>query len=402
MKRTLALLMALLLFLTSTAPTAKVFAQGDVPETGGKAKYQTILETPNPTVKDGKEGTLPSNGGAIKFRYDSKDVVKEAMDVVVLKDDAVLKDYAFDLVTTQDGQAMNGIEYSGHLPKNDTTEDVVYKFYIKEKTDQKYDENKNVITITVKAKNTAESSITEIDKSEFVLQPDASYRNVTFTLSGNNLSSKTVKAVTTKNGTPTNDIKWNFYELKGLMTTAPMPEAPEKEDIVYKATFTAQDGSSQTVTITVKAKSAAAPTEKTLTGIAIDPKSLPKTGGDVVVTLKGENLEPTDIDPDIRIKGVLQPITPNWEKVPEGLKATLTIPENTSDTEQKYFMKFFLKNDTSKFQKGNVVVTLEEGPVTPASPKVTGISATPEKLTDAGGNVALTVKAEKAVAGDIQ
>ena len=401
MKRTLALLMALLLFLTSTAPTAKVFAQGDVPETGGTAKYQTILETPNPTVKDGKEGTLPSNGGAIKFRYDSKDVAKEAMEYQVLKDGAPLTDFTFDLIVAHDDQAMNGVEYSGKLPANDTIKDVVYKFYIKEKADQKYDA-KNVITITVKAKNTAESSITGIDKSEFVLQPDASYRNVTFTLSGNNLSSKTVKAVTTKNGTPTDDITWNFYELNGLMTTAPMPEAPEKEDIVYKATFTAQDGSSQTVTITVKAKSAAAPTEKTLTGIAIDPKSLPKTGGDVVVTLKGENLEPTDIDPDIRIKGVLQPITPNWEKVPEGLKATLTIPENTSDTEQKYFMKFFLKNDTSKFQKGNVVVTLEEGPVTPASPKVTGLSATPEKLTDAGGNVTLAVTAENAKASDIQ
>lgn len=48
MKRTLALLMALLLFLTSTAPTAKVFAQGEVPETGGNAKFKTIFGNTEP------------------------------------------------------------------------------------------------------------------------------------------------------------------------------------------------------------------------------------------------------------------------------------------------------------------------------------------------------------------
>lgn len=90
MKRTLALLMALPLFLTRTAPTAKAFAQGDVPETGGTAKFKTILEAPNPTTAGGKEGELSSDGGTIKFRYDSKDVAKDAMECQVLKDGAPL------------------------------------------------------------------------------------------------------------------------------------------------------------------------------------------------------------------------------------------------------------------------------------------------------------------------
>ena len=399
MKRTLALLMALLLFLTSTAPTAKVFAQGDVPETGGTARYETILETPNPTVKGRKEGTLSSDGGAIKFRYDSKDVVKEAMDVVVLKDDAVLNDYTFDLVTTQDGQAMNGIEYSGHLPKNDTTKDVVYKFYIKEKTDQKYDENKNVITITVKAKNTAEPTIKGINATEFIVTPDADSRYVSVTLTGDNLSKDNVKAVTKKDGVDTDEIKWNFIPFKGLMASAQMPAAPEDKDIVYTTTFSTPNGSSQTVKITVKAKSAAATTEKTLTGISIDPQSLPKTGGDVVVTLKGENLEPADIKSTIRIRADEQSIPVNWKKTGDGLEATLSFPANETEKRIVYSLYFEIKGDLSANKSGKVYVTTEEATT---SPKVTGLSATPEKLTDAGGDVALAVTAENAVASDIQ
>ena len=402
MKRTLALLMALLLFLTSTAPTAKVFAQGDVPETGGTARFKTILETPNPTVTDGKEGTLPSNGGAINIRYASNGVEANDMEVIVLKDGKALSSSPFKTtIAHPDGSQYSGVQFSGELPKNETTSDEVYTFYIKEKADATYD-TKNVITITVKAKSTAEPTITGIDESELVLKANEPYRSVSVILTGDNLSKDNVNAVTKKDGVITDEIKWNFIPFKGLMASALMPAAPEDKDIVYTTTFSTANGSSQTVKITVKAKSSAATNEKTLTGITIDPEKLSKNGGDVVVTLKGDNLDPTDIDPDIRIRGVLQPITPNWEKVPEGLKATLTIPENTSDAEQKYILKFFLKNDTSQFQKEIVVVTLEEGSVTPAVPKVTGLTATPEKLTDAGGNVALTVKAENAVASDIQ
>lgn len=394
--------MALLLFLTSTAPTAKVFAQGAVPETGGKARFKTILEAPNPTTAGGKEGTLPSDGGFIKFRYDSKNVAKEAMNVVVLKDGSVLSDYKFDSVNTQDGQSMDGIEYSGHLPQNDTTKDVVYKFYIKEKADLKYDE-KNVITITVKAKNTAEPTIKGINATEFVVTPDADSRYVSVTLTGDNLSKDNVKAVTKKDGVDTDEIKWNFIPFKGLMASAQMPAAPEDKDFVYTTTFSTANGSSQTVKITVKAKSAAATTEKTLTGIAIDPQSLPKTGGDVVVTLKGENLEPTDISPSIFLKGEGPknfPIT--WTKVSGGLKTTLNIPQNISDAEQKYLMKFFLKNDTSKLQKGNVIVALEDGPVAPVVPTVKNLIADPVSLPTEGGNVALSVTAKNAKASDIQ
>lgn len=399
MKRTLALLMALLLFLTSTAPTAKVFAQGDVPETGGTAKFKTILETPNPTVKDGKEGTLPSNGGAIKFRYDSTDVAADAMECQVLKDGAPLADFTFDLIVAHDEQSMNGVEYSGHLPQNDTTEDVVYKFYIKERTDQKYDENKNVITITVKAKNTAKSSITGIDKTNVTLEADKLYRNVNLNLTGSNLR---IGAVTDQTvSTPVNapKITWSYNDTLGFMALATMPDAPEKEDLVYKTTFTAQDGSSKTVTITVKAKSAAATTKKTLTGMTIEPTSLPKTGGDVVVTLKGDNLEPEDVKSAIRIRADEQAIPVNWEKTGDALEATLSFPANETDAKVVYNLYFDLKNDPTQFQKGKVTVTMEEATT---SPKVTGLSATPEKLTDAGGNIALTVTAENATKDDIQ
>lgn len=404
MKRTLALLMALLLFLTSTAPTAKVFAQGEMPQTGGDARYQTILETPNPTATGGKEGELSSDGGFIKFRYASKNVAKDAMDVVVLKGDAVLKDYAFDLVTTQDGQAMNGIEYSGHLPQNDTTKDVVYKFYIKEKTDQKYDENKNVITIKVKAKNTASSTLTKVSPDNFTFAATDTARSSRVNLFGSNLTNDNIAVSTTKTPADAPDIKWGLFAFDSTQVSASawMPEAPEKEDIVYKTTFTAEDGTSQTVTMKVKAKSAAATTEKTLTSMRLDKKELPKNGGHVVVTLVGDNLEPTDINSEIRIRMDLQNIPVQWEKTSDGLKATLAIPANTSNAKQKYLMKFFLKNDTSKYVNGNVVVTTEEGPVAPAVPTVKGLTATPEKLTDAGGNVTLTVAAENAKAGDIQ
>lgn len=398
MKRTLALLMALLLFLTSTAPTANVFAQSAAPETGGNARYQTILETPNPKVENGKEGTLSSIGGFIKFRYDSKDVAKEAMDVVVLKDGAVLSDYKFDSINTQDGQSMDGIEYSGHLPQNDTTKDVVYKFYIKEKADQKYDE-KNVMTITVKAKNTAEPTIKGINATEFVVAPDADSRYVSVTLTGDNLSKDNVKAVTKKDGVIIDGIKWNFIQFKGLMASAEMPVAPEDKDIVYTTTFSTANGSNQTVKITVKAKSAAATTKKTLTGITIDPESLPKTGGNVVVTLTGENLEPEDIKSTIRIRMDLQDIPVKWEKTSEGLQATLTLPANETEKRIVYSLYFEIKGALSQNQSGKIFVTTEEATT---SPKVTGLTATPEKLTDAGGNVALTVKAEHAKASDIQ
>ena len=405
MKRTLALLMALLLFLTSTAPTAKVFAQGDVPETGGTARFKTILETPNPTVKGGKEGTLPSNGGAIKFRYDSKDVAKEAMDVVVLKDDVILNDYAFDLVTTQDGQAMNGIEYSGHLPQNDMTKDVVYKFYIKEKTDQKYDENKNVITIKVKAKNTASSTLTKVSPDNFTFAATDTARSSRVNLFGSNLTNDNIAVSTTKTPADAPDIKWGLiaFDSTQVSASAWMPEAPEKEDIIYKTTFTAEDGTKQTVTMIVKAKSADAPTEKTLTGMTIEPTSLPKTGGDVEITLQGENLKPTDIEPIIvLIRGGLKNFPIEWTEVPEGLKTTLTIPANTSGAEQKYSIKFLLKSDTTKNVFKNVTVTTKEGPVAPAVPTVKDLIADPVSLPTAGGKVALTVTAENAKAGDIQ
>ena len=401
MKRTLALLMALLLFLTSTAPTAKVFAQGDMPETGGTAKYETILKGPNPTVEKGKEGTLPSNGGDIHILYNSHNVKDTDMNVQVLKD-GVLMPYTFTTVIAHpEDSEMHGVEFSGKLPANEMTKDVVYKFYIKEKADATYDAN-NVITITVKAKNTAEPTISDLSDTEMVFKPNATFRYAILKINGVNLQKDVVTTKTTKTPADAPDIQWNINDSSGLMASAPMPAAPEDKDIVYTTTFSTPNGSNQTVKITVKAKSAAATTEKTLTDIAIEPKSLPKTGGDVVVTLKGENLEPTDIDPDIRIKGVLQPITPNWKQVPEGLKATLKIPENTSDTAQKYFMKFFLKNDTSKYVKGNVVVTTEEGPVAPAVPTVKRLIADPVSLPTEGGKVALTVTAEKATKDDIQ
>lgn len=403
MKRTLALLMALLLFLTSTAPAAKVFAQGDVPETGGKAKFKTILETPNPTVKDGKEGTLPSNGGDIHILYNSQNVKDTDMNVQVLKDD-VLMPYTFTTVIAHDDQGMHGVEYSGKLPANETTKDVVYKFYIKEKTDQKYDAS-NVITITVKAKNTADSTITSASTNSLTFASDATTRLANIDLTGSNFTDSSVKADTVKTPADAPDLKWGLIPKSStlMMAAAVMPEAPEKEDIVYKTTYTAEDGSKQTVTMTLKAKSAAVSTEKTLTGMTIKPESLPKTGGDVEITLQGENLKPTDIEPFIVLIGEgLKDFPIEWTEVPEGLKTTLTIPENTSGAEQKYSIKFLLKSDTTKKVFKNVTVTTKEGPVAPAVPTVKGLTADPESLPTAGGNVALTVTAENATKDDIQ
>lgn len=390
--------MALLLFLTSTAPTAKVFAQGDVPETGGTAKYQTILKAPNPTVEKGKEGTLPSKGGDIHILYNSHNVKETDMDVQVLKDGA-LTPYTFKTVNTHpEDSIMSGIEYSGKLPANDTPEDVVYKFYIKEKSDAKYDA-KNVITITVKAMNTAKPTITGVNQTEFVLKPDAPSRYIILNFTGDNLSKDNVKAVTKKDGAVTDEIKWSFISDNGFMASALMPAAPEDKDIVYTTTFSTANGSKQTVKITVKAKSAATTTEKTLTGITIEPQKLPKTGGDVVVTLKGENLEPEDIKSEIRIRRDLQDIPVKWEKTSEGLNATLTFPANETEKRIAYSLYFEIKGDLSQNQSGKVYVTTEEATT---SPKVTGLSATPEKLTDAGGNVALNVTAKNAKASDIQ
>ncbi|WP_077074835.1 S-layer homology domain-containing protein [Aedoeadaptatus urinae] len=404
MKRTLALLMALLLFLTSSAPTAKVFAQGDVPETGGEAKHQTILEAPNPTVENGKEGTLPSNGGAINIRYASKGVKANEMEVVVLKDGKALTSSPFNTpIAHPDDSQYSGVQFSGKLPQNDTTKDVVYKFYIKEKADTKYDE-KNVITITVKAKNTAEPTITGVNRTEIVLEPDSPSRYITLNFTGYNLSGDVVKTVTKKDGAVTDDIDWNFISIgDDFMASAPMPAAPEDKDIVYTTTFSTANDSSQTVKITVKAKSGAASTEKTLTGMTIKPESLPRTGGDVEITLQGENLEPTDIEPIIvLIRGGRKNFPIKWTEVPEGLKTTLTIPENTSGAEQKYSIKFLLKSDTTKNVFKNVTVTTNEGPVAPAVPTVKGLIADPVSLPTTGGNVALTVKAENAKASDIQ
>lgn len=402
MKRTLALLMALLLFLTSTAPTAKVFAQGEVPETGGTAKYETILKEPNATGENGKEGTLPSKGGAVHILYNSHNVKDTDMDVQVLKDD-VLTPYTFTTVIAHpEDSIMNGVEYSGKLPANDTTKDVVYKFYIKEKTDATYDA-KNVITITVKAKNTAEPTISDLSDTEMVFKPNATFRYAILKINGVNLQKDVITAKTTKTPEDAPNIEWTINDSSGLTASAQMPAAPEDKDIVYTTTFSTPNGSSQTVKITVKAKSAAATTEKTLTDIAIDPQSLPKTGGDVVVTLKGENLETTDITPSIFVKGEGEKNVPmTWTKTSDGLKTTLTIPANTSGAEQKYIMKFMLKNDMSKFQKGNVVVTTEEGPVAPVVPTVKGLIADPVSLPTTGGNVNLSVTAENATKDDIQ
>lgn len=402
MKRTLALLMALLLFLTSTAPTAKVFAQGDVPETGGTAKYETILKGPNPTVEKGKEGTLPSNGGDIHILYNSHNVKDTDMNVQVLKD-GVLMPYTFTTVIAHpEDSEMHGVEFSGKLPANETTKDVVYKFYIKEKADATYDAN-NVITITVKAKNTAEPTISDLSDTEMVFKPNATFRYAILKINGVNLQKDVVTTKTTKTPADAPDIQWNINDSSGLMASAPMPAAPEDKDIVYTTTFSTPNGSNQTVKITVKAKSGAASTEKTLTDITINPTSLPKTGGDVVITLQGENLEPTDITPSIFLKGEGPkdfPIT--WTKVSGGLKGTLTIPENNSGVEQKYLIKFILNNGTSKPVKENIVVTTNEGPVAPAVPTVKGLIADPVSLPTEGGKVALTVTAENATKDDIQ
>lgn len=400
MKRTLALLMVLLLFLTSTAPTANVFAQSAAPETGGNAKYQTILETPNPTVENGKNGTLPSKGGAIHILYNSHNVKDTDMNIQVLKDGVETPFKFKSVIAHPEDSIMNGIEYSGDLPANDTTKDVVYKFYMKEKTDAEYDA-KNVITITVKAKNTTEPTITGLNETDVVVKPNATFRFVILNINGENLK-KDVVTAKTKKPADAPDITWIYSDSNGLMASAKMPDAPEDKDIVYTTTFSTANGSSQTVKITVKAKSTAATTEKTLTDITIDPEKLSKNGGNVIVTLKGDNLEPTDIDPDIRLKGELQPITPNWEKIPEGLKATLAIPKNTSESQQKYFLKFFLKHDTTKEVHKSILVTTEDGPATPAVPTVKSVSANPMSLPTDGGNVALAVTAEHANASDIQ
>lgn len=403
MKRTLALLMALLLFLTSTAPTAKVFAQGDVPETGGDARFKTILEAPNPTVEKGKEGTLPSNGGDIHILYNSHNVKDTDMDVQVLKGD-VLMPYTFTTVLAHDDQGMHGVEFSGKLPANDTTKDVVYKFYIKEKADEKYDAS-NVITITVKAKNTATSTLTKVNPDNFTFAATDTARSSRVNLFGSNLTKDNIAVSTTKTPADAPDIKWGLiaFDSTQVSASAWMPEAPEKEDIIYKTTFTAEDGTKQTVTMIVKAKSADAPTEKTLTGMTIEPTSLPKTGGDVVITLQGENLEPTDITPSIFLKGEGPkdfPIT--WTKVSDGLKTKLNFGPNNGTTDQVYLLKFSLVSDPLTKVNDKVTVTTEDGPVAPVVPTVKGLIADPTSLPTAGGNVALNVIAENAKAGDIQ
>lgn len=402
MKRTLALLMALLLFLTSTAPTANVFAQSAAPETGGNARYQTVLDAPNPTVENGKNGTLPSKGGDIHILYNSHNVKDTDMDVQVLKG-GVLTPYTFkSVIAHPEDSIMNGIEYSGYLPANDTTKDVVYTFYIKEKADAKYDA-KNVITITVKAKNTTDPTITGLNETEVVVKPNATFRYAILNIKGENLKKGVVTAKTTKKPANAPDITWIYNDSNGLMASAKMPAAPEDKDIVYTTTFSTANGSNQTVKITVKAKSAAASTEKTLTGITIDKEKLSKNGGDVVVTLTGENLEPTDITPSTYLIGEgVKNFPMTWTKTSDGLKTTLTIPANTSNAEQKYLLKFFLNKGKGGFQKGNVVVTTEDGPATPAVPTVKSVSASPISLPAAGGNVTLAVTAEHAKASDIQ
>lgn len=404
MKRTLALLMALLLFLTSTAPTAKVFAQGDMPETGGTAKYETILKGPNPTVEKGKEGTLPSNGGDIHILYNSHNVKDTDMNVQVLKD-GVLMPYTFTTVIAHpEDSEMHGVEFSGKLPANEMTKDVVYKFYIKEKADATYDAN-NVITITVKAKNAADSTLTKVSPDNFTFAATETARSSRVNLFGSNLTQDNIAVSTTKTPADAPDIKWGLipFDATQVSASAWMPEALEKEDIVYKTTFTAEDGSKQTVTMTLKAKSAVASTEKTLTGMTIKPESLPKAGGDVEITLQGENLKPTDIEPIIvLIRGGLKNFPIEWTEVPEGLKTTLTIPANTSGAEQKYSIKFLLKSDTTKNVFKNVTVTTKEGPVAPAVPTVKRLIADPVSLPTEGGKVALTVMAENAKASDIK
>ena len=246
---------------------------------------------------------------------------------------------------------------------------------------------------------TDEPTIMKLSAESLTLKADDRTRTALTKLTGTNLSKEAITVTTEKIPADAPDIKWGLIPLDSelVMGSALMPEARDTEDIIYKTTFSTANGSSKTISIVLKSKSAKT-TEKSLKSVDIDPATLPKSGGDVMVTLKGENLEPADILSKIRIREAKQDIPFNWEKKADGLQATLSIPANTTKKKITYSLYFEMANDMTQNQSGRITVLADEGE---SAPEIHLLNANPTSLSYEGGETTLNIMAKNAKADDI-
>lgn len=242
-------------------------------------------------------------------------------------------------------------------------------------------------------------TIMKLSAENLTFKADDLARTARTNLTGTNLSKEAITVTTEKIPADAPDIKWGLipFDSEFVMGSAQMPEARDTEDLIYKTTFSTANGSSKTITIVLKSKGFIS-TEKKLTGLEINPATLSKAGGNVDITLKGENLEPADINSEIRIRMDKQDIPIRWKKTADGLQATLAIPANATEKKIVYSLHFDLKNDSSQFQSGTITVAADEGE---SAPEILLLNANPTSLSHEGGETTLNIMTRNAKADDI-
>lgn len=246
---------------------------------------------------------------------------------------------------------------------------------------------------------TDDPTIMKLSAESLIFKADDLARTARTNLTGTNLSKEAITVTTEKIPADAPDIKWGLipFDSEFVMGSALMPEARDTEDLICKTTFSTANGSSKTICIVLKSKSAKT-TEKSLKSVDIDPATLPKSGGDVKITLKGENLEPADILSEIRIQMDKQDIPIRWEKTADGLQATLSIPANTTEKKITYSLFFEMANDMTQNQSGRITVAADEGE---SAPEILLLNANPTSLSHEGGETTLNIMAKNAKADDI-
>lgn len=367
-----------------------------MPETKDNVSpYKIKVEEPK---KDSKGNYIMSaNGGSVNINYPKEGVKKEDIQVLFFKDDVRIEQ-AYNIGISEAGSNVIGGEIKSIIPENDTNKEIVYKIFIKEKTEMFFD-TKNVLTINVKP--LGETVLTGVLGEDNIVVESTDLPHV-FTLQGKNLSKDRISYEVFKSDSKIPDINVNFATLGSntdeLMGSIKLPTNDTKEVWTYYIDFfvMGNEDSKYRYTINIQAldEEESNPSNAMISMARLEKEVVQPTDERLVNgNIFGNELSIEDIEYTVEKDDKIKDLEIVFKEVNDKktkVSFEINVPENKTNNDHIYKIKF----KTTSNPTDVVEVTLK----VVGSGEVTGIpfevQANKTELTSSGGEVLFYIEGD--------
>ena len=231
-----------------------------------------------------------------------------------------------------------------------------------------------VVTVKLPGKEpVSNNQVTKIRKTEHSFDPDGGSLTITVTTKEDTTKDK-IKTKVTRiyNGVETEatDIRLSITNVPGknnmFMVAVVFPSNTQKNSVEYRIAFNAKGSDTEFQSEPVFKATVAGTSEDEVPAMRVlsikaSKPVLPKEGGKSNITIKGENIETSKLEPEITktVGEETKPVTLNVEKVGGGSSAsfTITFPQTEGDKAEVYNIKIGGKSTTVTVG-GRIVGTL--------------------------------------------